>query len=564
MAKPTRGRLSVAVLLGLTALALPAMASARVLRVGSYKGIRGQFKSIQAAVDAARTGDWILIGPGDHKEHSGRSPRGHRDTTAGVLITKGFIHLRGMNRNSVVVDGTTPHSPRCSRSHANQEYGPPGLTPGAGRRGLNGLLVWKAPNVTIQNLTVCNYLHGSGDTGNEVWWNGGDGSGKIGGWGYKGDYLTTTSTFFKDETTAAQYGIFSSNWNGGTWDQTYASNFNDSGYYIGACQQECNQTIDHAHAQYDALGYSGTNSGGSLVIKRSEFDHNEDGLDTNTQNADFPPPQNGACPHNSISPITHTHSCWVFIDNYVHDNNNPNVPSAGSAAAGPVGTGMSISGGHNDTVMHNRFVNNHAWGVIMVPYVDSGGPCTGGTPGGLGPGSCLFDPWGNAVLNNTFSHNGSYGHPSNGDIAQLNLESGHPTSCFRGNKHPGGGPAITSPSDLQSTHSHCNGKPAAANPNTVFLSEVLCNSQVELNPGQPPACPTGQYPRRTHVTMHALPTNLRTMPRPCANVPYNPWCPAPHSKPPPPPTVGCNAHRGRRENVADRRRLPALPSHRQC
>ena len=362
MTSPQKVRRSTAILIGLALLALPSLAGARVLRVGTYRGIRGQYKSIQSAVNAAKPGDWILIGPGDHKEHSGRAPSGHPDTTAGVLITKGFLHLRGMNRNTVIVDGTKPHSPRCSRRRSNQEFGPPGLSAGAGRRGLNGVLVWKATNVTVQNLTICNYLHGSGDTGNEIWWNGGDGSGKIGGWGYKGSYLTATSTFFQDETTAAQYGIFSSNWNGGTWSQTYASNFNDSGYYIGACQQECNQVINHAHGEFNALGYSGTNSGGSLVVKNSEFDNNEDGFDTNSQNADHPSPQNGACPHNAISPITHTHSCWVFMDNYVHDNNNPNVPSAGSAAAGPVGTGMSISGGRNDTVMHNRFVHNKAWG----------------------------------------------------------------------------------------------------------------------------------------------------------------------------------------------------------
>ncbi len=220
-------------------------------------------------------------------------------------------------------------------------------------------------------------------------------------------YLTATSTFFQDETSAAQYGIFSSNWNGGTWNETYASNFNDSGYYIGACQQECNQVVNHAHGEFNALGYSGSNSGGSLVVKHSEFDNNEDGFDTNSQNGDNPPPQNGACPHNAISPITHTHSCWVFMDNYVHDNNNPNVPSAGSAAAGPVGTGMSISGGRNDTVMHNRFVHNKAWGMILVPFLDSGPPCTGGTMNVI-PGSCLFDEWGDAVINNKFSNNGGY------------------------------------------------------------------------------------------------------------------------------------------------------------
>ncbi|MGH3262381.1 MAG: hypothetical protein ACRDNS_10320, partial [Trebonia sp.] len=47
--------------------ALPAPAGARVLRVGTYKGIHGQYKSIQKAADQARPGDWVLIGPGDYK-----------------------------------------------------------------------------------------------------------------------------------------------------------------------------------------------------------------------------------------------------------------------------------------------------------------------------------------------------------------------------------------------------------------------------------------------------------------------------------------------------------------
>ena len=122
------------------------------------------------------------------------------------------------------------------------------------------------------------------------------------------------------------------------------------------------------------------------------------------------------------------------MHNYVHDNNNPNIPSAGSAAAGPVGTGMSVSGGRNDTVMDNRFVNNDAWGVIIVNYPDSGKPCTGGTYNSplLGKKSCLFDEWGDAVLHNTFTHNGGYGNPTNGDFEQLNFES-HPSDCFSGN-----------------------------------------------------------------------------------------------------------------------------------
>jgi hypothetical protein len=523
----------------LAASALAPAASGRVLRVGTYKGIAGQYQTIQAAVNAARPGDWILVGPGDYKTTTTTAPAGHPDFVAGVLMQTRNVYMRGMNRNTVVVDGTKPGTPKCSSSKSAQNFGP---SLGGKPAGLNGVEVWKAANVWVQNLTSCNFLGGSGGdghTGNEIWWNGGADSGKIGGFGYYGSYLTATSQFYESETTAAAYGIFSSNWNGGTWDQTYASNFNDSGYYIGACRQECNQTIDHAHAEFSALGYSGTNSGGSLVVEHSEFDNNEDGFDTNSQNADLPPPQNGACPNGGISPITHTHSCWVFMDNYVHDNNNPNVPSSGSAAAGPVGTGMSISGGRNDTIMHNRFVNNHAWGVIVLPYLDSGPPCTGGTLGALGAGSCLYDPFGVAVLDNTFTNNGSYGHPSNGDIATLTFENGHPTNCFSGNKR-GGAPAATSPTDLQQTHPACNGAAVPANMNAPFLGEVLCDSQVSLTPGTPPASPTGQYPRRTKVEIHALPSNLPTMPDPCAGVPHNPWCPGPKppSMPVPPPGLG--------------------------
>ncbi|MBV8220512.1 MAG: hypothetical protein JO325_18765, partial [Solirubrobacterales bacterium] len=328
-------------------------AGAKVLLVGTYHGVRGKYTSIQAAVDAAHSGDWILVGPGDYKTASSRHPRGRANEVAGVLVTKPNIWIIGMNRNSVIVDGTKS-GPACSKSAADQNFGP--KVKGKAQ-GLNGIMIWKANTVYIENLTVCNFLGGSGDAGNEIWWNGANGGGKIGGNGMWGSYLTATSTFYNGEHTAAAYGIFSSDWTGGEWIHTYASNFNDSGYYIGACQDVCDQTINDAWAQYNALGYSGTNSGGSLVVENSQFDHNEVGFDTNSQNNDdWPSPQNGSCPAGVASPVVGAPTCWVFYKNYVHDNNNPDVPSAGAAAAGPVGTGMSISGGRNDTIMDNRFV----------------------------------------------------------------------------------------------------------------------------------------------------------------------------------------------------------------
>jgi hypothetical protein len=496
-----------------------------VLLVGSYHGVHGQFTSVQAAVDAARPGDWILVGPGDYKTASGSAPAGAPEFPAGVLITTRGLHLRGMDRNAVVIDGTKPGTPRCSKEASDQNFGPTGS---GGAEGLNGIMVWKADNVWVENLTVCNFLAGSGQTGNEVWWNGGANSAKVGGWGFIGSYLTATSDFYSTESTAAQYGIFSSNWSGGTWDQTYASNFNDSGYYIGACQQVCDQVVNGAWAEYNALGYSGSNSGGNLVVANSQFDHNEDGFDTNSQNGDNPPPQNGACPNNGISPVTHTHSCWVFIHNFVHDNNNPNVPALGSAAAGPVGTGMSISGGRNDTVMDNVFANNGAWGTIFVPYPDSGAPCTGGT---LTPAACLYDESGLALIGNTYEHNGFFKNPTNGDVAVTNLLPG-PADCFGGNVEEGGGAPTTSPPDLQALYPNCTGALTLPDLNPLFLDEVACDSEsITIGPikGAEICLPGTYYPRRTSVIMHPLPSGLPSMQDPCSGVPANSWCPS--SKP---------------------------------
>ena len=388
-------------------------------------------------------------------------------------------------------------------------------------------MVWKANNVSVQNLTACNFLAGTGDAGNEIWWNGGDGGGQIGGWGFNGDYLNATSTYFGDESTAAGYGIFSSDWSGGTWDQTYVSNFNDSGYYIGACQQVCDQTLDHGWSEYNALGYSGTNSGGPLVIENSQFDNNEDGFDTNSQNNDdWPSPQDGACPDGVNSPIANAHSCWVFIDNYVHDNNNPNVPSSGAAAAGPVGTGLSVSGGRDDTIMDNTFANNGAWGVIFVPYPDTEtppsqvtNPCAGGVGG---PGNvCNYDDWGNALIGNTFTNNGFFGNPTNGDFAESTSTPGEPINCYSANTDTSG-TVTSSPAGLQQTNSTCGQTAVAPDPNAPFVSQVSCDSEF-FGPGS--ACPPGaNYPRRTSVVMHPLPAGLPTMPDPCSGVPANPWC----------------------------------------
>jgi hypothetical protein len=502
-----------------------------VLLVGVYRGHRGRFRSVQAAVNAARPGDWILVAPGDYHEQadhglgSGYMPA---DTPAGVLIEKAGIHVRGMNRNKVIVDGSLPgHGTPCTSDPARQDFGPRGSdgTP----LGRNGILVWKADNVSVENLTVCNFLSGSGYGGNEVWWNGGYGLtesfGQIGLHHFRGAYLTATNRFYKDASTAAAYGIYASRASGGTWDQMYSSNFNDSDFYVGACLQVCDVIINHIHAQYGALGYSGTDAGGTLVVENSEFDHNVVGFDTNSDNSptDGPSPQDGTCPNGATSPVTQTHSCWAFIHNYVHDNNNPNVPaSASGAGSAPVGTGVSFDGGRNDTVIGNRIENNGAWGIILTPFPDTESPppadsCRGGVNTGPPSNACLYDDWGIEVANNTFAHNGWFGNDTNGDIAEI-TDTAAPTNCYHGNADPAG--LTTSPGGLQQSKPRCDGSTAAPDPNPSFTNQIFCDTQLLSTP-----CPPGStYPRKTSVIVHPLPPGLATMPDPCKGVPPNPWC----------------------------------------
>jgi hypothetical protein len=513
--------------LGAAIVGLPASAATpKVLRVGTWHGIRGTYASIQAAVDAAHAGDWVLVGPGDWKERGDFTTHKPAKGEAGwaVTIATPGLHLRGMNRNTVVVDGTKPGTPKCSSARADQEFG--------GSGGRSGIVVDKVDGTYVENLTACNFL----GEGNQIWWNGGDATGKVGMGTYWGNYLTATTTYWKSGDPAGTYGIFVSNAKGpGSISRTYASNMNDSSYYIGACP-DCNAVLDRPWAEHSALGYSGTNSGGHLIISNGEWDDNQSGIVTNSQNNDdSPSPQDGACPSG-------TGSCEIWRNNYVHDNNDPNVPQdTGAASAGPVGTGMVIAGGRNDTLINNRLVDNKAWGILTTPYPDTEVPpsaigqhCQGGTPnfdlsaiaGQTGTVPCYFSDWGNEVAHNTFTNNGGYGNVTNGDIADLSTvppeNPAAPGNCWHDNTNTGG-TLSQWPLTLQTTQGTC-GAPVYPDP----VSTATLTAQVACDSGLLFSCPStavANYPATTAVTVKPLPAHLVTMPDPCAGVPVNPWCP---------------------------------------
>jgi len=49
----------------------------------TFHGHKGGFTTIQSAVNAAKSGDWILVAPGDYKE-TPTSPARRRRSTTGI------------------------------------------------------------------------------------------------------------------------------------------------------------------------------------------------------------------------------------------------------------------------------------------------------------------------------------------------------------------------------------------------------------------------------------------------------------------------------------------------
>jgi hypothetical protein len=488
-----------------------------VLQVGTYREKSGGFSSIQAAVDEALPGDWILIAPGDYHEQGALN--------AGVLITTPGLHLRGMDRNRVVVDGTKPGSARCSSDPAAQDFG----SAGGGR---NGIEILKANGVSVENLTVCNFLGDpSGNNGNQIWWNGGDGSGQIGMGKYSGGYLTASSTFFHAGTPTAQYGIFVSNAKGpGTIAHSYASNMGDSAFYVGACA-DCNAVLRFVHAQNSPQGFSGSNAGGHLVLEDSEWDHNQSGIvPSSLASFDPPSPQDGECPHSPGK------SCTLIQRNYIHDNNNPNTPASGLAATAAVGTGIDLSGGRNNIVQDNLLINNGSWAILLNDYADYSSVagqtyCQGGEMSFIPPPPfdqlyapllpipCYFPSFGNRVRWNLFWGNGFFGNDTNGDLANAALA--YPiNNCFRNNLDVKG-KVTSSPANLQdpSVAGTC-GKPW----NPDIAQEFSLNEQLGCaSLGLCAGLPGPLYPLPTKVRLLPIPRE-RSMAEPCEGVPRNSWC----------------------------------------
>ena len=466
-------------------------------------------------MNAARPGDWVLVAPGDYHERADYSGpyKATDEPMSGVWIGRGKrgLHLRGMDRNRV--SWTAPSPARRSARAPPPTRTPGPRAPTASRSGATASRPSRSNAVTVENLTACNFLAVGGEGGNEVWFNGGDGSGKIGMGRFAGRYLSATSTYFEPSPApGAKYGIF-------------ASNASGPGPHRPLLHQQ-HARLRHLRGRVPRLPHGG--AAGPLPVLGARLLRDQLGrppdrrelrvgpqqgrhLHQQPEQRRRPAPQSGRCPHT-------TRYCTYFRNNNIHDNNNPNVPTTGVAGLGPIGTGIFVSGGRFDTISRNRIHDNGGWGVLLIPFPDNDEPppvahCQGGTPGANGF-RCYFDDWGNRVLSNRFSHNGFFGNPTNGDIGDISGQH-KPANCWNGNTDPAGVTATPA-----SGHSKCGAAGAGRASPARLAQQVLCATALL---GPCPPTPGMTYPQATQVVMPPL-RKQKTMPNPCAGVPANPWC----------------------------------------
>ena len=246
--------------------------------------------TIQVAVDRANPGGLVLIDPGVYHE--------------AVVVTTPYLTIRGVDRNDTILEGDFDLA--------------------------NGINVIEADGVAVENLTARHYLL------NGFYW-----SGVL---GYRGSYLTAYQN--------GDYGVyaFGSRW--GRFDHSYASGSPDAGFYIGGCNP-CDAVITDVVAEYNALGFSGTNAGGNLAIVNSEWRRNLGGIGPNTLDSEPFAPQGEA----------------LIAGNHVHHNNSTTVDVKDLGYV-PFGMGIVVAGGRDNRVVGNLVEDQVTYGIVVIPIVD--------------------------------------------------------------------------------------------------------------------------------------------------------------------------------------------------
>jgi len=398
--------------------------------------------TIQAAVDAAAPGDLVLIDPGTYAE--------------AVDVETENLTIRGLDRNEVILDG--------------------------GFELENGIRVL-ADGVAVENMTARNY------TANGFFWTGVT--------GYRGSYLTA----FRN----GDYGVYAFDATKGQLEHIYASGSPDAGVYIGQCYP-CDAVLDDVVSEYNGLGYSGTNSGGNLLIVNSTFAYNRAGI----------------VPNSGSYELCYPGRDNTIVGNIVHDNMQPDTPAIDVALLA-MGNGILVAGSNRNTIERNLVYDHERVGIGLVPFPEEAAndgvpdpdtwdvPCAevrDDPPTITDPDALalvLWDAMQNSIVDNDVSGSA---------LADLAVGSLQPDLAGLGNCFSGNTFASSAPLQLEAL-APCEGEPTA----TDWSAGVLDLGAL-VAAERPPAVDYETAPTPEPPDQPSMPDAATAPAQPATNVPF--------------------------------------------
>lgn len=278
---------------------------------GRTLNVPADHPTIQNAVDAAEPGDLVLVAPAPQDDEH-LAPDGAYVYKEQVDVRTPYITIRGTDRNEVIVDG---------------EFERP-----------NGFNVAAADGVAIENITA---RHA---TINGFFWTSLT--------GYRGSYLTAYNN--------GVYGIYAFDSVDGLFEHSYASGSPDAGYYIGQCDP-CDAVIDHSVAEWNGLGYSGTNASGNLFLVRSLWRDNHAGIAPNSLDSELLPPAHDV----------------TIVGNVIANSGNDDAPALETQYIAS-GHGIVLPGVLHSEIERNLVVASDRVGIRITPMLDDNFWMSGG------------------------------------------------------------------------------------------------------------------------------------------------------------------------------------------